>query len=130
MIEQRWIFYVSDKSGKPLIAWNQLEINFSVLKSVFSWGIALDGINLDNPKVNIVKDKEGFNFDDIIKRLSIESDISQEKESSGGSISLEISNTSINRGKFTYNDKSGNAQAGINLDDISLTVEKLYFATA
>lgn len=122
-------FSVSDKSGKPFIAWNQLEINFSIIKSVFSWGIALDEINLDNPKINIVKDKEGFNFDDIIKRLSTEKDTSQKKKSPGGSISLEISNTSINRGKFTYNDKSGNAQAGIDLDDISLTVEELYFAT-
>ena len=61
---------VSDPSGEPLAEWDSLLVNFSLLRSVFSWGLAYSEIRLDNPHFNIVKLKKGFNFSDIIERLS------------------------------------------------------------
>ena len=125
-------FSISEKDKTHLVAWDQLVVNLGFWRSVFSWGIALDQFYLDSPSIKIVKDKDGFNFNDIIERLSTsepETNAPQDKKEESGSISIEINNTSINGGEFAYSDVSGTARAGIDLDDISLSVEKLYFAT-
>ena len=125
-------FSISEKDKTHLVAWDQLVVNLGFWRSVFSWGIALDQFYLESPSIKIRKDKEGFNFNDIIERLSASDSKTknpQDKKGEGGSISIKINNTSIKGGNFSYADVSGRARAGIDLDDISLSVEELYFAT-
>ncbi len=125
-------FSVSDTPEDPLIEWDQLLVNFSLWRSLFSWEIAYSEISLDNPYINIVKLKKGFNFSEIIENLSkSDSDTADAPEKTGekSSIAIEIFNTSINTGSFKYTDKSGNVPAVANLNDISLVIKELYFAT-
>ena len=63
-------FSIADKPEKPLAAWDRLYVNLSLWKSLFLWEIALDEIDLDQPRFNIVKHKSGFNFSDIIEKVS------------------------------------------------------------
>ena len=123
---------VSDASREPLVAWDNLLVNFGFWKSIFSWEIAYNEIALDNPRVNIIKYKKGFNFSDIIERLSSsdsDSDSIQDKSGGDSSIAIEIFNTSINNGSFKYTDESGTVPATANLNDISILIKQLYFAT-
>ena len=123
---------VPDTPGEPLVGWDHLLVNFGFWKSVFTWEIAFDEIRLDNPQINIIKQKNGFNFSDIIEKLTApdsEADSVHEKKEKGTSIAIEIFNTSINRGTFTYMDNSGSVTARANLNDISIMLEELYFAT-
>ena len=125
-------FAISDRPEAPLVAWNQLTVNINFWKSVFFREIAFDGIMLNSPAINIIRQKDGFNFSEIIERLSADnsnSDNKQEKSGKSGSIAIEIANTSINKGTFKYTDTSGKVTARANLDDISIMVDRLYFAT-
>ncbi len=121
-----------DPSGEPLIAWDQLRVNYSLWRSIFSWEIGFDEISLDDPFVNIIRQKEGFNFSDIIERLlapASDTYKGHNKSEKGASIAIEIFNTSIKKGTFKYTDTSGKVTALANLDDISIMVDELYFAT-
>ena len=123
---------VSDKPDRPLIGWDRLYVNFSFWKSLFLWGAAFDQITLEDPRINIVSNKEGFNFSDIIERLSApapDKNPPDENKKGHGKISLKIFNTSINRGKVSFDDLSGNIPASINMKDVSVSVDKLYLAT-
>ncbi len=123
-------FSVSDSNDGPIAAWDSLLVNFGLWKSVFLFGIAFDELSLDNSNINIVKLKSGFNFSDIIEKLS-SSDSGKEKEEKKGSrpIAIKLFNTSINKGSFQYTDKSSVAPATVNLNDISIQIKELYFAT-
>ena len=123
---------VSDTEDGPLVAWDNLLVDFGFWRSIFSWEIALSEVALDNPRIKIVKLEEGFNFSDIIETLSSSdsgSDPERDEPDGGGSIAIEIFNTSINNGTFEYMDRSGAIPAGTTLDDVSILVKKLYFAT-
>lgn len=124
-------FAISDESEKSLVAWEQVFINFSFWKSLFSWGVVLDELKLDKPEINIIKDRTGFNFEDIIDNLSSKKKggSGEEKPAEKTSISIEIFNTSINKGSFEYSDISGKAPVRSNLDEISIVINELYFAT-
>ncbi len=125
-------FSVSDKPEKPLIAWDNLLINFSFWKSLFSWEAAFDQVQIDSPQINIIKNKNGFNFSDIIEKLSESDDKTPPQpaeEKNKTSIALEIFNTSINSGSFRYKDISGDVPAGTDLDNITVSVDKIYLAT-
>lgn len=121
---------LSDSDNASLVAWDNLFVDFGLWKSVFLFGIAFDELSLDNSRINIVKLKEGFNFSDIIERLS-SSDSGKEKEEKKGKrpIAIKLFNTSINKGSFKYADKSSIDPATVNLNDISIKVKELYFAT-
>ncbi len=123
---------VSDTPEAPLIAWDQVLVNLSFWRSLFLWGIAFDEISLDNPLINIIKYREGFNFSNIITNLSSsekDADQPDKKSKEGGSIAIKIINTSIINGDFRYTDKSGNVAATANLNDVSISLSELYFAT-
>jgi hypothetical protein len=121
---------VSDSNEGPIAAWDMLLVDFGLWKSVFLFGIAFDELSLDNSCINIVKLKSGFNFSDIIKKLS-SSDSGKEKEEKKDSrpIAIKLFNTSINKGSLKYTDKSSIAPATVNLNDISIQIKELYFAT-
>lgn len=123
-------FSVSDSNEGPLAAWDNLLVDFGLWKSVFLFGIAFDELSLDNSRINIVKLKTGFNFSDIIEKLS-SSDSGKEKEEKKGDtpIAIKLFNTSINKGAFKYTDKSSVDPATVNFNDISIQVKELYFAT-
>jgi hypothetical protein len=123
-------FSVSDSNDGALAAWDNLLVDFGLWKSVFLFGIAFDELSLDNSRINIVKLKTGFNFSNIIEKLS-SSGSGKEKEVKKGKrpIAIKLFNTSINKGSFKYIDKSTADPATANLNDISIQVKELYFAT-
>ncbi|MFC1838566.1 DUF748 domain-containing protein [Thermodesulfobacteriota bacterium] len=123
---------IPDKPDNPLASWDQLLINISFWKSLFSWGIVLDELKLDSPEVNIIKHKTGFNFSDIIDRLSNpqpQNDTSSTEPADNASIALEIFNTSINKGAVRYSDLSGKIPAQLTLHEITIVIKELYIAT-
>ncbi len=123
-------FSVVDSGDTPLASWDNLLVDFGLWKSLFLFGIAFDELSLDNSHINIIKLKRGFNFSDIIEKLS-SSDSGKEKKAKDGSspIAIKLFNTSINKGSFKYTDKSSVDPATVNLNDISIQVKELYFAT-
>lgn len=125
-------FSIADKPENPLVTWDQLMADFGFWKSIFSWEIAFDELRLDKPRFNIIKQKNGFNFSDIIERVST-SDSGQgsmpEVSDESRSIAIEIFNTSINKGALRYADISGSIPATSNLDDISIVIKEIYLAT-
>ena len=61
---------VPDKPDAPLVAWEQLYVNFTPWGSLFNWEVKLETLQLDQPEINIDKTAEGFNFSDIIERVA------------------------------------------------------------
>jgi hypothetical protein len=123
-------FSIVDSGDGPLASWDTLLVDFGLWKSVFLFGIAFDELSLDNSHINIAKLKTGFNFSDIIEKLSSsDSDKNKKEKSSDTPIAIKLFNISINKGSFKYTDKSSVAPATVNLNDISIQVKELYFAT-
>ncbi|MBN1905601.1 MAG: DUF748 domain-containing protein [Deltaproteobacteria bacterium] len=120
---------VSDSNDGHLAAWDNLLVDFGLWKSVFLFGIAFDELSLDNSRINIIKFKTGFNFSDIVEKLSSGSGKEKEDKKGKRPIAIKLFNTSINKGAFKYPDKSGDDPATVNLNDISIKVNELYFAT-
>jgi uncharacterized protein involved in outer membrane biogenesis len=121
-------FSIADKPEKPLVGWHQLFANFSFWESLFTWEIAFEELVLDQPEINIEKDRDRFNFSDIIERFNTE-EASPEQPAEKTRIALEIFHTAINQGVFRFTDLSGNTPAHSNLDDITIVVKDLYLAT-
>ncbi len=121
-------FLVSDQPGKPLVGWQRLFVNFSLLKSLFKWEIALDEFSIDRPEINIEKNGDRFNFSDIIDRLDTET-APEPAEKKSGRLALEIADSAIHQGVFRYADLSGATPARSDLNDVTLQVTDLYLAT-
>lgn len=125
-------FEVEDKPDYPLVAFEQLFVDFGFLKTLFSFNLGFQEIVLDKPRVNIEKHGEEFNFSDILKRLEANAENSEEEpleEDSSGNLALEILRSAINQGVIRFVDYSGEKPAQSVLDDITIEVEDLYLAT-
>ncbi len=119
---------VPDKPDAPLVAWEQLYVNFTPWGSLFNWEVKLETLQLDQPEINIDKTAEGFNFSDIIERVA-GGETQPEEGTAGPAIALEIVSTAINAGRFRFSDLSGKQPARSEMDDITIQVFDLYLAT-
>lgn len=125
-------FSIADKPEKPLLVLNQLFLNVRFWRSLFLREMALDELKVERPEINIIKQKDKFNFSGILNILSgngSQEHIQQEKFFEKGSIAFEILNTSIMKGIIDYTDISGKVPAQSNLDNISIEIKGLYMAT-
>ncbi|MAR90398.1 MAG: hypothetical protein CML06_05900 [Pseudomonadales bacterium] len=115
----------------PLLAFDQLYVDFSPWGSLFGWQIKLQTVDLQRPQVYIERQQEGFNFSDILQRLQSGAD-QQAQESAAaesGGVALAVDKTVINRGRMRYVDAAGSQPARSEIADISIEVHDLYLAT-
>lgn len=119
-------FAIDDKPDQPLVAWQELYVNFSLWRSLFKWEVAQDALFLKTLHINVEKRTDGFNFSDILERFA-----SEEKDSASGKsgIALEIQAIAIEKGRFHFIDLSGKKPAILELDNINLQFRDLYLAS-
>ena len=122
-------FAVADKPDAPLLAWQQFYVNFTPWGSLFSWDIRFEGLQLDQPVVNIEKNGNRFNFSDIIDKFPGDDTQPNEPEQGDTRLALEVVNTAINQGVFRFTDLSGSKPARSEMDNITIEVVDLYLAT-
>jgi len=119
-------FAIDDTPDRPLVAWQELYVNFSFWRSLFKWEVALKALLSKSPHINIEKRTEGFNFSDILERFASEEEDSPSEKSG---IALEIKAIAIEKGRFHFIDVSGKKPATSKLDNINLQFHDLYLAT-
>ena len=121
-------FNVPDKVDAPLVAWEQLYVNFTPWGSLFSWNIKLEALHLDKPVINIDKTGDHFNFSDIVQRF-VPDEPQPEEEAASTTMALEVVSTAINEGIFRFSDLSSSKPARTEMDDITIQLFDLYLAT-
>ena len=119
-------FAIDDKPDQPIMAWQELYVNFSFWRSLFKWEVALETLFSKSSHINIEKRTEGFNFSDILERFASEEKDSPSEKSG---IALEIQTIAIEKGSFHFIDLSGKKPATSILDNINLQFQDLYLAT-
>ncbi len=72
------------------------------MKKMFSGTYGFDTIKIDQPEVSIIQDGNKFNYDDLIKRFSTDTNKRQEPDSTP-EIHYVIDNVIIDNGNITYN---------------------------
>ena len=125
-------FSIADKPEKPLVALDNLFADFSFWRSLFSWQIVVEELALDRPKINIEKYQNRFNFSEIIEKFNSKDApeaSSEDQPVKSSRMALEICYTAVNHGTFEFTDLSGDKPARSSMDDVSIKLEFLYFAT-
>jgi len=125
-------FAIADQPERPLVGWKQLVVDFGFWKSLLSFEVGFQDIELNQPQINIVKQGERLNFTDILEKLEAQAAAEPETEQveeDGAGLALEVVRTAINQGVFRFSDLSGATPAHSTLDDITIEVQNLYLAT-
>lgn len=120
---------VPDQPEQPLLAWDQLYVNFAFWGSLVDWEIDLQDVRLVGPHINIAQQKDGFNFQDILQRLAASEEPEPETAKKPTRIALQVDRTAIAAGVFRYTDFSGAQPARSEMDDINIELSELYLAT-
>ena len=126
-------FAIADEPDHPLLQWQQLRVNAGFWATLWNRHLVIQEIDLNQPDTYIHQNEDGFNFDAIIARLTQPSDDPkpetkpEQAESSNFAFSVRL--LVINKGDALYRDSSGDVNADVNIDDLSVTFNDLYFAT-
>lgn len=119
-------FALGDRPRRPLLAFDKLFVNFDAWGSLFGWELRFSQVQLDSPSVAIERRKHGFNFSDILARLSR---ARSKRPQSKSKMALEIDDIRIQSGRFTFDDLSGATPAHIRFANITVGAKNLYLAT-
>ncbi|MDO3381219.1 DUF748 domain-containing protein [Gilvimarinus algae] len=121
---------IADQPGAPLLQWQQVRINLGFWASLFNLHLVLEEIHVLEPKASIVQSADGFNFDDILQRLSASStDTEPAPQSESTPFAFAVELITLQQGQFQYQDRSGPVPASATLRDFSLSFNDLYIAT-
>ena len=107
------------KFGKaPFISVNSLVLKYDLL-SLLTGKLAIHEISLNQPDINIIKDKTGrFNFQDIAQRFEAPEAGSPEP-TEPSPISFAVSQVNLRKGKFTYKDLAAGQTHVVDQIDVS-----------
>lgn len=124
-------FAIADRPHLPLVSWQRLFVNFNAWGSLFSWEAHFSTFQLDSPHIAIERRKNGFNFSDIVRRLSKPTPGKATSAPQGKKwrLALRVHDIRINDGRFRYDDLRGAEPAHSTMHNITLHVQDLYLAT-
>ncbi|WP_041522021.1 DUF748 domain-containing protein [Gilvimarinus agarilyticus] len=126
-------FAIADEPEHPLLQWQQLRVNAGFWATLWNRHLVVQEIELNQPGTYIHQNEDGFNFDAIIARLSQPSDDPtpepEPEQAEPSNFAFTVLLLVINEGDALYRDSSGDVNADVNIDDLSVTFNDLYFAT-
>ena len=119
-------FAIADRPDLPLVAWQQVYVNFDAWGSLFGWQLRFSKVRLDAPHIAIERRRDDFNFSAILTRLAGNRPPQPKPKSA---MALQIDDIQILAGLFAFDDISGARPAHSSIDDINMEVRNLYLAT-
>ena len=126
-------FAIADEPDHPLLQWQQLRVNAGFWATLWNRHLVIQEIDLNQPDTYIHQNEDGFNFDAIIARLTQPSDAPKPEpkpeQAASSNFAFTVRLLVINKGDALYRDSSGDVNADVNIDDLSVTFNDLYFAT-
>lgn len=104
----------------PLFSTKQIDVKLKPF-SIFKKLVEIDIFRLDEPKVNITRDKKAnFNFSNFIS-----DDNATSEDNSTSSINFALNNAKIIKGSFSYSDQNLTKPFNVSFDDINYELSSL-----
>ena len=116
-------FSIDEKDGKPFASFDDFSFKLSGFQSLKQLTLIIDEIAVNNPKVHLVKLKDGkFNFADMVKPNAKKE---PKKPEDGKMLPLQIAKLSIKGGTLIWDDKHFAKPVAEEIAPINLTVTDL-----
>lgn len=120
-------FQIADRPQLPLVSWQRLFVNFDAWGSLFGWEARFSAVHLDSPHLAVERRKQGFNFSDILARLS--KTPSPAPAARKRPLAVRIDDIQLREGRFRFDDISGPKPAHSAVRNVTVHVNDLYLAT-